>query len=143
MAKTVIPIALRERVMQRASHCCEYCRTLDSYLPHDFTMDHLLPISMFGTNDFENLAYACFICNRLKSNKLKVFDSMLEIWVDLFNPRIHKWKEHFFWSEDATEIIGKTSIGSMTIATLKLNRYKLLQCRKNLIEIGKHPPIDL
>ena len=143
MAKSVIPTALRERVIRRALHRCEYCQCLDKFHSSNFTMDHLLPQSMNGPHSFENFAYACSLCNRLKSNKLKVFDEQTGAWIDLFNPRIHNWKEHFTWSEDETKMVGVTAIGRITIITLKLNRTKLLECRIALIPFREHPPKDV
>lgn len=32
------------------------------------TIDHIVPISQGGTNDFSNLQLACHSCNRLKNN---------------------------------------------------------------------------
>ena len=95
MPRFTISSALREAVILRAAKCCEYCKSQDNYSPTSFTIDHILPQSLDGTSDFENLAYACFLCNRLKSNKLKTFDQITEKWVPLFNPRQDVWREHF------------------------------------------------
>ncbi len=75
MAKPSIPSDVRAAVILRASKCCEYCKSQDKYSSTAFTIDHILPESLDGTSDFLNLCYACFLCNRLKSNKLKVFDA--------------------------------------------------------------------
>lgn len=140
MAKLNIPTDVREAVILRASKCCEYCKSQDKYSPTAFTIDHIVPESLDGTSDFENLAYACFLCNRLKSNKLKVFDTLTEKWVSLFNPRKDAWNQHFVWNEDATTIIGTTIIGRCTVKELKLNREKLLEYRNCIIPFGMHPP---
>jgi HNH endonuclease len=140
MAKSLFPTDIRERVMLRAFHCCEYCKSQDKYSPHFFTIDHILALSMGGTDEIANLAYACFLCNRLKSNKLMVFDQITEKWVPLFNPRTHIWNDHFLWNEDTTLILGTTSIGRSTITTLKLNREKLIAYRNALLPFGEHPP---
>ncbi len=92
--------------------------------------------------DFDNLAYACFLCNRLKSNKFKVFDGLTEKWVRLYNPRNDIWKEHFIWNNDATNMIGISAIGRCTILELRLNRDKLVEYRNCIIPFGKHPPKD-
>ncbi len=140
MAKPMITTELREAVTQRALKCCEYCKSQDKYSPTSFTIDHILPESFDGTTDFMNLAYACFLCNRLKSNKLKVFDSITQKWVSLFNPRNDIWKEHFAWNEDTTKIMGISSIGRCTVKELKLNREKLIEYRNCIIPFGEHPP---
>jgi len=140
MAKSFISPSAREAVTQRANYCCEYCKSQDKYSPNSFTIDHILPESLNGSSDIENLAYACFLCNRLKSNKVNVFDQTTHLWGTFFNPRIHQWEEHFSWNEDATLIVGLTIIGRCTVNELKLNREKLVEYRKNLIVFGVHPP---
>lgn len=140
MAKIFVSIELREAVMLRAKKCCEYCKSQDKYSPTAFTIDHVLPESLDGTSDFENLAYACFLCNRLKSNKLKFFDTLSERWIPLFNPRKDFWNEHLSWNQDATKIIGITKIGRGTVTELKLNREKLVEYRSCIIPFGTHPP---
>lgn len=74
MAKSTLSPNTREVVTQRAKYCCEYCKSQDKYSPNSFTIDHILPESLNGDSDIENLAYACFLCNRLKSNNKKAFD---------------------------------------------------------------------
>lgn len=137
----MISFSLREEVKSRANNCCEYCKSQDKYSPTSFTLDHIIPESLDGTSDFENLAYACFLCNRLKSNKLKSFDTSSEKWILLFNPRRDVWEENFAWSEDATMIIGISVIGRCTIKELKLNREKLIEYRTCLILFGTRPPV--
>lgn len=137
----MISFSLREEVKSRANNCCEYCKSQDKYSPTSFTLDHIIPESLDGTSDLENLAYACFLCNRLKSNKLKSFDTSSEKWILLFNPRRDVWEENFAWSEDATMIIGISVIGRCTIKELKLNREKLIEYRTCLILFGTHPPV--
>ena len=140
MAKINISIELREEVRSRANKCCEYCKSQDKYSPTTFTIDHIIPLSLNGTSNFDNLAYACFLCNRLKSNKLKSFDVISEKWIALYNPRIDIWDNHFIWSEDTVHIIGLSTIGRSTVNELKLNREKLIEYRTCLMLFGTHPP---
>jgi hypothetical protein len=140
MAKLNIPNILRDAVIQRATKCCEYCKSQDRYSPTSFTMDHFIPENLNGTSDLENLVYACFLCNRLKSNKLSVFDVISSKWIPLFNPRKDIWHEHFSWNDDTTKIIGISIIGRCTVKALKLNREKLIEYRNCIIPFGTHPP---
>lgn len=142
MAKISISDSLRESVILRAFNCCEYCKSKDKYSPIFFTLDHTLPESLNGASDFANLAYACFLCNRLKSNKINIFDRTSDKWIALFNPRKDKWSEHFIWNDDTTLIIGITIIGNITVKQLKLNREKLIEYRQSIIPFGEHPPED-
>lgn len=142
MAKLTLSVELREAVRQRAGNCCEYCKSQDKYSPTTFTIDHIWPESMDGTSHIMNLAYACFLCNRLKSNKLKIYDVLSKQWVALFNPRQDLWHEHFSWNKDTTKIIGITTIGRCSVIELKLNRDKLIEYRNSIMPLGTHPPKD-
>jgi hypothetical protein len=140
MAKFTISNEVREAVILRAFKCCEYCKSQDKYSPTSFTIDHIIPESLDGTSELANLAYACFLCNRLKSNKLKAFDILTGKWIPLFNPRKDIWRDHFAWNEDTTKIIGITPIGRCTVKELTLNREKLIEYRECIIPFGAHPP---
>jgi HNH endonuclease len=141
MSRFSISTALRESVRNRAFCCCEYCKSQDKYSPTNFTIDHIVPQSNDGGSELDNLAYACFLCNRLKSNKTKAFDVNTSTWIPIFNPRKNDWDEHFTWSDDALLIIGKTSIARATVSELQLNRSKLIEYRQSLIQFNRHPPI--
>lgn len=140
MTKLKISNEQREQIKIRASNSCEYCLSQDKYAPHSFTVDHILAQSLGGTNNLGNLAYCCFLCNRLKTNKKLLLDPNSLEWFPIYNPRIHKWSEHFMWNEETVLIIGKTSIGILTINVLKLNREKLIEYRESIIPFGTHPP---
>ena len=139
MPKLNIHTRIREKVRSRAAKCCEYCKSQDKYSPHTFTIDHIVPACFNGTAEMNNLAYACFLCNRLKSNKFKVYDRSTDNWIPLFNPRKDSWDDHFVWDSKATRMIGITSVGRFTIRELKLNRKKLIEYRNCLIPFGLHP----
>jgi hypothetical protein len=62
----------RKFVRERARSLCEYCHSPE-YLNSDrFTMEHLLPQSLGGMDDVENLALALFIPPVLN---LQIWDS--------------------------------------------------------------------
>jgi len=130
----------RLQVAARAKQCCEYCKSMDTFSPNYFTIDHIIPEPLGGTDALDNLAYACFLCNRLKSNKLSVFDVASAAWVNLYNPRTMDWNEHFAWSEDLILILGISATGRVTVDELQLNRPKLVAYRKAVIPFGIHPP---
>ena len=140
MPKSGISPDTIETVSLWADHCCVYCKSQDKYSPHGFTIDHIIPLSLGGTNDLENLAYACFLCNRLKSNKTEAFDNLSEKLVPLFNPRKDSWHQHFAWNEDATLVIGISPGGRATVDVLQLNREKLIEYRRAVMPLGTHPP---
>jgi HNH endonuclease len=124
------------RVRKRANYLCEYCHADERWQFVIFTIDHILPISERGTDSFENLALACFHCNRYKSNKQIIGN------VQMFNPRQMSWNEHFIWSKDTLRILPKTEIGKATIELLQFNRERLLVIRADDVKINRHPPKD-
>jgi hypothetical protein len=140
MPRSGFSAAVREGVIIRSGNCCEYCKSQDKYSPNGFTIDHIVPESLGGTDDLENLAYACFLCNRLKSKKLHSIDGLTETHAPIYNPRIESWHEHFAWNEDASIIVGISPTGRGTVAELKLNREKLIEYRKAILPLGTHPP---
>lgn len=123
-------------VRQRANGLCEYCHTSEKWQYVCFTVDHVIPISQGGTNDNENLALACFHCNRRKSNRTAGVDSHTGLHFTLFNPRQDAWSEHFIWSANGTEIIGLTPTGRATIMQLDLNRPRIVSIRAADVAVG-------
>lgn len=127
-------------VRQRAKHLCEYCHTSEKWQYVTFTVDHIIPVTSGGTNGDNNLALACFYCNRRKSNRTTAVDPESNTQVFLFHPRQHQWKQHFTWSHDGVHIIGISSIGRATVSLLNFNRKRVLKIRMADIAINRHPP---
>ena len=66
--------AIQEKVRQRANYLCEYCHACEQWQYVRFTIDHVIPLTEGGSNDLDNLALACFHCNRRKGTKLTAVD---------------------------------------------------------------------
>lgn len=60
--------ALRQRVRRRARFLCEYCHASEEASAALFTFDHLIPQSLGGSDEEENLALACHRCNGRRYN---------------------------------------------------------------------------
>jgi hypothetical protein len=134
--------SLQEQVRARANYLCEYCHTDERWQYVRFTIDHITPLTAGGTDSPENLALACFHCNRRKSNKQTAVDPETGQSVTLFNPRQHQWSAHFLWSADGLRVLSQTSIGRATIELLQLNRERILYLRSADVEVERHPPAD-
>jgi 5-methylcytosine-specific restriction endonuclease McrA len=132
-----IPNSLREKVAERAEFRCEYCRVHedDSFLP--FEIDHIISLKHGGGNEERNLAYACPHCNQHKGTDLTTFLESYQDIVPLFNPRIHKWSDHFDVEEG--QILPKTKIAEATIKLLRFNDPERVVIRQILMEIGLYP----
>ncbi len=129
------------QVLKRAFGLCEYCKSPSNISSQSFVIEHIIPKSKGGVSQLENYAFSCQGCNNHKYNKTISFDAVSKMTVDLFNPRIDNWQEHFCWSDDLQEIIGISATGRVTVENLKLNRFELLNLRQLLLSVGKHPPI--
>lgn len=68
----------RFEVFQRDNHTCQYCGRKPPDV--ELEIDHLIPVSKGGTDDFENLVTSCLDCNRGKSDKLIEFSTEREEW---------------------------------------------------------------
>ncbi|MBI2756908.1 MAG: HNH endonuclease, partial [Chloroflexi bacterium] len=75
-------------VKRRARGRCEYCQIYGWQL----SIDHIIP---GGGDGSENLAAACFPCNRLKWFRTHAEDPLTGEIVRLFDPRADHWSEHF------------------------------------------------
>jgi 5-methylcytosine-specific restriction endonuclease McrA len=92
---TYVPAALRREVVERAGNRCEYCRLPAevAFYPHE--VDHVIAEKHGGTSDIDNLAFACWRCNRQKGSELTSFDPETALLSPLLNPRTQVWAEHF------------------------------------------------
>ncbi len=119
--------ALRRIVIERASLACEYCLLPSSlsFYPHE--VDHVIALKHQGQTNAENLAYACWRCNRFKGSDLGSFDPQTGDFSFLFNPREQVWPEHFTPSQG--EIVGRSPEGRTTALLLKLNAKDRIQER--------------
>ncbi|MEG4426530.1 HNH endonuclease [Microcoleus sp. D3_18cC1] len=119
---------------------CEYCHASEQWQYVEFTIEHIIPLTKKGSNNIDNLALACFHCNRQKSDKTTAIDTQSSVEVPLFNPRLDTWNEHFIWSADGLSIVGLTTIGRATVTALVLNRERVINIRTADKAIGRHPP---
>ena len=135
-----LPNKLREQVRKRANYLCEYCHTSERWQYVRFTLDHVVPALEGGSENLDNLALACFHCNRRKSNNQTASDSETSAVVSLFNPRLQLWSEHFTWTADGLFVIPLTATGRATVALLQLNRERIVEIRRADVEVRRHPP---
>jgi hypothetical protein len=140
MTRRRIPKKLHLLVNERAQGCREYCICQERYGPDAFTDEHIVPRVAGGKNSAANLARACQRCNNFKYDKTQALDPLTQTPVPLFHPRRDNWHEHFAWNEDFTLIIGLTPTGRATVAALDLKREGVVNQRKLLLLIHKHPP---
>ena len=136
----------KQSVRERANYLCEYCHSLELLSANRFTIDHIVPRSLDGSDDINNLALACRRCNERRYNFVAGIDPQTQEIVPIFNPRQQQWAEHFAWTNDGTVIAGTTPIGRTTCVRLDLNdlRYpeddSIRKTRQLWTRTRLHPP---
>jgi hypothetical protein len=142
MAPARIPPKLRKAVEGDAEYRCGYCLTPASFMPVRFEIEHIVPKAAGGKTVRTNLWLSCPSCNRFKGAKVDAIDPETLVVVPLFNPRTQNWFEHFEWSEDGMQIIGRTAIGRATVEALKLNHPWWMECRTEWVLRKNFPPTE-
>lgn len=138
---------VRQLVRKRAAYLCEYCHSPEKISASRFTIDHLQPRSLGGSDQPENLALSCSRCNQRRYNFIVGCDLETAAIVSLFNPRQQRWGDHFIWTVKGTEILGVTPIGRATCDRLDMNDARYLgersiqEARKLWVQAGWHPPL--
>ena len=128
MNRVRISAALRRQVRERASERCEYCllAEVQAFFPHE--PDHIIAQKHGGQTVLQNLAMACFDCNRFKGSDIASVDPVSGVLTPIFNPRIDRWTEHFRFDDD--RIVPVTSIGRATERLLRLNLPHRVEIRR-------------
>ncbi|MEJ7708340.1 MAG: HNH endonuclease signature motif containing protein [Pyrinomonadaceae bacterium] len=129
-------------VIERAQGCCEYCLLHQDDTQFAHQIDHLIAIKHGGQTDRDNLALACLKCNRYKGSDLTAIDPVDGVIVQLFNPRVQAWREHFAL-DGARLLVGFTQTGRATAALLRMNDRSRLMQRRRLIVAGRYPPTHI
>jgi hypothetical protein len=129
---------MQQQIRERAGGRCEYCHLPDTCTALPFQVDHIIAEKHGGPTLLENLTYCCLPCNAFKGPNIAGVTQDTQEVVRLFHPRKDIWEEHFAW--DGTRLLGRTSIGQVTIAVLAINAPYRLGVRQALIAEGVFPP---
>jgi 5-methylcytosine-specific restriction endonuclease McrA len=130
---TRVPQKIREQVQKRASGDCEYCRKPEVFSAYSFHVDHIIPVKRHnGSEELYNLAWACFDCNTFKGTDIAAYDEITKELTPLYNPRTQQWDDHF--EMNGLLIVGKTSVGRVTVRILQMNDPERIELRRNYIE---------
>jgi HNH endonuclease len=124
-------------VRARAAGCCEYCRIHEDDAFESHEADHVIAEQHGGATTVENLAFACWECNRRKGPNISSIDPDSAEIVRLFNPRRDRWADHF--QLEGARVLPKTAIGRATVALLRINSAENLAIREALRQIGRYP----
>lgn len=94
---------------------CWYCGENFYEHPHEFTVDHVVPMSRGGKHVLRNLLPCCKTCNRQK--KSKTYDEYRKYLTE-------KTGKELFWCE---ERIAKRKVNVGRVATAEISEYKKLR----------------
>lgn len=128
---------VRELVQSRATGRCEYCLLdqSDVGLPHE--IDHVISRKHGGSESPENLAFACYLCNRFKGSDIASLHPIKRGLVRLFHPRQDRWGDHFRITGPVLEPL--TDVGMVTTNLLRLNHAARVIERKLLQALNRYP----
>jgi len=127
---------LRQLVWSRAEARCEYCRLPAAFDQEGTGIDHIRARSHGGPTNADNLCLACFWCNTYKGTNPGGYDPETEALTPLFNPRQHRWADHFVVDEASGEILGQSDLGRTTAYVLRLNTPDRCQLRREIFGEG-------
>jgi hypothetical protein len=132
-----VPAALRRLVIERAGNRCEYCLlpAQVALFPHE--VDHVIALKHGGATVENNLAFACWRCNRHKGTDLGSFDPQTGVFSFLYHPRTQRWREHF--ALEQADLIGRTAEGHTTVWLLQLNLPDRIAERDRLLRARAYP----
>lgn len=134
---TYISVKTRQLVAQRAEFRCEYCLIHEEDTFFGCEIDHIISKKHGGSNELENLAYACLFCNRHKGTDVGSIHPTTGELIRLFNPRKDHWDKHFQLKGVTIEPL--TDIGEITVRLFALNNQERLLVRDALISSGAYP----
>ena len=93
-----ISVELRRLVAERAGQRCEYCLLPQTAALYRHEPDHIVPLQHDGATEADNLALACFRCNRFKGPNVGSFDPLTGRLTALFHPGCKSGNSIFLWS---------------------------------------------
>ncbi|HLJ56804.1 MAG TPA: HNH endonuclease signature motif containing protein [Chthonomonadaceae bacterium] len=120
-----------DRVRELYGGRCGYCGISETDAGGQLTVDHFRPRSAGGTDDLQNLVYACFRCNLFKSD---YWPNNTDPGPDQFrvlNPARDKVDSHIQLDENTGLLVPLTERGRFHIQLLQLNRPELITFRRN------------
>lgn len=134
MSFTYISADIRRCVRQRAQNRCEYCGIHEDDTEFGCEVDHITSEKHLGRSNLDNLALACFFCNRNKGSDLDSIRAIDDLaLVRFFNPRTDSWFEHFE-IDSQCRLLSRTDIGQVTARILGFNAENRLLERQALLD---------
>lgn len=100
-------------------HICGYCGKSETVAKNTFEIDHFIPLKYekFRKNDYTNLVYSCFECNRKKSDKWPSQNADIQFinGKGFVDPASDDYDMHLKRTKEG-DIIGKTPAGEYMVS---------------------------
>jgi HNH endonuclease len=119
---------LHEQVRHAFSFRCAYCGVEETAAGAEFTVDHYRPRSVGGTDDPENLVYACYRCNLYKGFYWPTLEEFAAGQY-ILHPQRDNIAEHIRENKTTGKLEPLTATGVFHINLLDLNRPPLVAHR--------------
>ena len=116
-------------VARRAQNRCEYCHAPEIVFNMRFEVDHVLPRSHGGSNQLDNLALSCPVCNLFKSDFYPQLELDFAPEQRILHPLRDDIGRHYLLRENSGWLVPITETGRFHIAVLQLNRPELVAYR--------------
>jgi hypothetical protein len=116
------------QVRRRYGYRCGYCGVSETDTGGELTVDHYQPVTTGGTDDDQNLVYACIRCNQYKG---RFFPSTEDLSYGrrVLHPARDDIYEHLREDRDTGLLQPMTETGRFHVAILQLNRSALVEYR--------------
>ena len=128
----------RSFVREDFRRCCAYCLLHEFWAggERNFELDYLRPVSRFPhlLNDYQNLFYACHVCNQVKSDHWPR-PALEAEGIGFVNLCDSDWEAHYRLSADGA-LEPLTASARYTITTLRLNSPHFVSFRAFLLRSG-------
>ena len=107
--------------------CCGYCGVSETAVGGELEIDHFRPLSAGGSDELENLVYACTACNRFKGDYAPAGDAPESL--RLLRPHRDDMAAHVVETAHG-RLLGLTPRGWFHLDRLHLNRPLLVEMRR-------------
>lgn len=125
---------MQRSVSPRAKNRCGYCGIHQVNTEFGCEVDHIISEKHNGRTELDNLAFACFFCNRNKGTDVcSIRSTDASVFVRFFNPRTDVWSDHFAYSLHR-RIVPKTDVGLVTARIFGFNAENRLLERESFLE---------
>jgi len=120
---------LRVEVVRRLyRYSCGYCGITETDVGSEMTVDHFMPRTIGGSDELDNLVYACWKCNQFKHDFWPNQDDLTH-QRRILHPLLDDLALHLYANEQTGQLEALTATGRFHITTLRLNRPQLVKSR--------------